>query len=137
MLRTEGVYTYLCSECSSLTAITARLTMPADKKSVVICPICNSVAELHGEGHIQYQSYSNTKKDEKLETKEPIKAKKEQLKPQELPEVLTADDVAACLGISKQGAYELFRHTDFPSVKVGRLVRVYREEFEKWLTQNK
>lgn len=50
----------------------------------------------------------------------------------ELPLIMTADDVAEVLHISKQGAYELFKQKDFPVKKVGRLKRVNRDEFIEW-----
>lgn len=51
---------------------------------------------------------------------------------QDLPLIMTAEDVAKALGISKQGAYELFKEKGFPVKKVGRLKRVNRDSFIEW-----
>jgi excisionase family DNA binding protein len=57
--------------------------------------------------------------------------------PHDFPIVLNAEDIAAILGISRQGAYELMKQKGFPCVKIGRLKRVNRDAFFKWMeTQN-
>lgn len=43
-----------------------------------------------------------------------------------LPEWLTADDVAAYLGISRNATYEYLRRGDIPSRRIGRVIRVPR-----------
>jgi len=45
----------------------------------------------------------------------------------ELPELLSVDEAAAWLDISRGLAYELARRGDLPSVRLGRLLRVKRE----------
>ncbi|WP_303800182.1 helix-turn-helix domain-containing protein [Alicyclobacillus macrosporangiidus] len=50
----------------------------------------------------------------------------------ELPTVLTMEDVARYLRIGRTAAYELAHRPDFPAVRIGRLVRVNREAFLRW-----
>nr|WP_231493611.1 helix-turn-helix domain-containing protein [Alicyclobacillus macrosporangiidus] len=42
------------------------------------------------------------------------------------------EDVARYLRIGRTAAYELARRSDFPAIRVGRLVRVNREAFLRW-----
>ena len=51
----------------------------------------------------------------------------------ELPLVLTVSDVQRMLGISRGTAYELAHRQDFPIVRIGRVIRVPRDAFLKWL----
>ncbi|WP_317616472.1 helix-turn-helix domain-containing protein [Bacillus sp. HNG] len=53
------------------------------------------------------------------------------------PFVLTADHVAEIVGVSTRVAYELMERKDFPLIRIGRLKRVNRDEFFKWLNQPK
>ncbi len=50
-----------------------------------------------------------------------------------MPPVLTPSDVRAVLGLSKNTAYELFHKKNFPAFRVGKLYRIQREAFEKWM----
>ena len=52
-----------------------------------------------------------------------------------LPLILQAEDIASILGISKNGAYELMKQKGFPVIQVGRLKRVNRDAFFKWMEQ--
>ncbi|MHC2619441.1 excisionase family DNA binding protein [Bradyrhizobium huanghuaihaiense] len=38
--------------------------------------------------------------------------------------VYTVQDVAHLLGLTKNGAYEAAKRGDFPTIKIGRLIRV-------------
>lgn len=49
--------------------------------------------------------------------------------------LLTPHDVAKLLGISRNKAYELFRRSDFPVLKLGKLMKVTREALEQWLSR--
>ncbi|KIV56138.1 hypothetical protein AM501_20640 [Aneurinibacillus migulanus] len=52
--------------------------------------------------------------------------------------ILTADDVAEILRVSKPTAYEIMRHTDFPLLPFkGRIRRVQRDEFFRWLNRSR
>lgn len=55
----------------------------------------------------------------------------------ELPLIMRAEDVARALGISKNGAYELFKQTDFPTITIGRQKRVNRDAFIEWTKNRK
>lgn len=53
---------------------------------------------------------------------------------EEYPPILTADDIAEYLRISKSRAYELMSLKSFPLLKgLGRSKRVNRESFRVWL----
>ena len=51
----------------------------------------------------------------------------------ELPLMLSVPEVAAVLGISRAGAYELVKSKDFPSLKIGSRIVVPKEKFIKWI----
>ncbi len=47
----------------------------------------------------------------------------------ELPLMQSVPEVAAVLGISRAGAYELARRDDFPALKIGSRIVVPKEKF--------
>ncbi|MBR5704460.1 MAG: helix-turn-helix domain-containing protein [Deltaproteobacteria bacterium] len=51
----------------------------------------------------------------------------------DLPLMLTVMDVAAVLGISRTGAYELVQQKDFPSLRIGARIIVPKEQFFRWI----
>lgn len=51
----------------------------------------------------------------------------------ELPLMLSVPQVAAVMGISRAGAYELVRSKGFPSITVGTRIIVPKEEFISWI----
>ncbi|MBR6593565.1 MAG: helix-turn-helix domain-containing protein [Clostridia bacterium] len=51
----------------------------------------------------------------------------------ELPLVLTAGEIAAALCISRSGAYDLMKRSDFPTVCIGNRKIVPKSAFIKWL----
>ena len=54
----------------------------------------------------------------------------------ELPLMLSVPEMAAVLGISQAGAYELVRTDGFPSLKVGSRIVVPKEKFIEWIDEN-
>jgi len=54
---------------------------------------------------------------------------------QDYPILLTAKDVAEILGITHRHAYEVMEEKGFPLVRIGRLKRVHRDLFFKWLEE--
>ena len=52
---------------------------------------------------------------------------------EELPLMLSVPEVAAVLGISQAGAYELVRTDGFPSLKVGSRIVVPKEKYIEWI----
>ena len=48
-------------------------------------------------------------------------------------QVLTVLEMAGLLRISRSKAYKLIKDTTFPSVKIGKSVRIYKKELESWL----
>ena len=51
----------------------------------------------------------------------------------ELPLIITADEVAAILGISRCQAYGLMRNPTFPSIPVGKRKIIPRDKFIEWM----
>lgn len=51
----------------------------------------------------------------------------------ELPLMLSVPEVAAALGISRAGAYELARSAGFPALKIGSRIVVPKEKFIRWI----
>jgi len=54
---------------------------------------------------------------------------------QDYPLILTADDIANILMINKNKAYELMKQKGFPTITMGRLKRVNRDSFFKWIEE--
>lgn len=52
---------------------------------------------------------------------------------EELPEVLTIEQVQQLLGISRPKAYELAHMATFPTVRVGRSIRIPRKSLLRWI----
>ena len=53
----------------------------------------------------------------------------------ELPLMLSVPEVAAVLGISRAGAYELVKGEDFPALKIGSRIVVPKEKFIAWVDE--
>ena len=53
----------------------------------------------------------------------------------ELPLMLSVPEVAAVLGISRAGAYELVRSDGFPALKIGGRIVVPKEKFIQWIDE--
>lgn len=52
---------------------------------------------------------------------------------EDMPLYLNADQVAALIGISRAGAYQLMHAKDFPTVRIGRRMVVSKERLIQWL----
>ncbi|WP_257141130.1 helix-turn-helix domain-containing protein [Bacillus sp. AFS015802] len=111
----RGVLVYLCHECSRVSALT-------DGKAAA-CPSCLSkdLTQI-ADGALTYNQVE--------EKKETIPESPEQ--PSETV-IMTAEDVAQCLGISRRVAYEVMERRDFPLLRIGRLKKVNKYDFEEWL----
>jgi excisionase family DNA binding protein len=48
-------------------------------------------------------------------------------------EILTAQDIAKILKVSRSTAYEIMERNDFPTIRIGRNKRVMSHEFMTWL----
>ena len=48
-------------------------------------------------------------------------------------EILTAQDIAKILKVSRATAYEIMDRDDFPTIRIGRNKRVMVHEFKDWL----
>ena len=54
-----------------------------------------------------------------------------------LPAILTVEQLQDFLGISRPKAYELVHTKGFPTVRLGRAIRVPREALMRWLEEQK
>lgn len=54
----------------------------------------------------------------------------------EIPEMITAKDVAALLNIGYTKALELLKYGQIPSIKLGSTYRTTREAVAEWLHSN-
>ncbi|MCL6590693.1 MAG: helix-turn-helix domain-containing protein [Firmicutes bacterium] len=54
-----------------------------------------------------------------------------------LAPVLTVEDVQNYLNIGRSSAYWLCTQPDFPAFRIGRQIRVRREEFFQWMDMKK
>ncbi len=50
-----------------------------------------------------------------------------------LPVTMNVEQVAAFLGISRVGAYNLVRIKGFPSMRIGKRILIPRDQFLSWL----
>ena len=48
-------------------------------------------------------------------------------------EILTAQDIAKLLKVSRATAYEIMDRDDFPTIRIGRNKRVMAHEFMNWI----
>ena len=55
---------------------------------------------------------------------------------EELPPYLSAEHVAAFLGVSRSNVYEVMHSKGFPIVRMGRRMIVAKDKFLKWLEEN-
>ncbi len=53
----------------------------------------------------------------------------------DLPLTLSVPEVAAALGISRAGAYELVRSDSFPKIKIGNRIVVPKDKFITWMDE--
>lgn len=54
----------------------------------------------------------------------------------ELPLMLSVPEMAAALGISRAGAYELAHTEGFPALKIGTRIVIPKDELREWVKQN-
>ncbi len=52
-------------------------------------------------------------------------------------EFLTVEQIQDLLQVGRTFAYSLIRSGELPSYRVGRLLRVRRQDVERWLEQNR
>ena len=55
---------------------------------------------------------------------------------EELPLMLSVQEMAAALGISRAGAYELVRTEGFPALKIGSRIVIPKDELQEWVKRN-
>ena len=52
---------------------------------------------------------------------------------EELPLMLSGPEMAAALGISRAGAYELARSEGFPALRIGTRIVVPKDKLQEWV----
>jgi len=52
---------------------------------------------------------------------------------EELPLVLSVDEAAKVVGVGSRAIYAMVRITGFPVVHFGRVIRIPRDAFRRWL----
>ena len=55
---------------------------------------------------------------------------------EELPLMLSVPEMAAALGISRAGAYELARSEGFPALRIGTRIVIPKDELREWSRRN-
>lgn len=55
----------------------------------------------------------------------------------ELLELLTVEDIRKNLKISRTKAYELINKSNMPIIKFGKLIRIIKKDYIKWLENQK
>ena len=53
----------------------------------------------------------------------------------DIPEVMTVEEMRQFLGISRPTAYELVNQATFPTIRIGRAIRVRKSSLLLWLDQ--
>lgn len=53
----------------------------------------------------------------------------------DLPSLLTVEETANILRISKSRVYELSHHNDFPAIRSGRQIRIPRDRLFEWIEE--
>ncbi len=52
---------------------------------------------------------------------------------EELPAMLTANELAGALGISRAGAYALIHSKGFPTLRIGKRLMVPKDKLTSWI----
>jgi len=50
----------------------------------------------------------------------------------DLPEVFDVDSLQEIMGISRSSAYALVHRSDFPKMRVGKSIRIFKRPFITW-----
>ena len=83
--------------------------------------------------HTTGKRYSFEQSAEKVETE---RSERQHRQYDDLPLMLSVAEVAAVLGISRAGAYELARSSGFPALKIGSRIVVPKDKFLAWIDAN-
>ncbi len=54
---------------------------------------------------------------------------------EELPLMLSVPEMAAALGISRAGAYELARSEGFPALRIGTRIVIPKDKLQEWVNK--
>ena len=55
---------------------------------------------------------------------------------EDLPLMLSVPEMAAVLGISRAGAYELARSEGFPALRIGTRIVIPKDELREWIKRD-
>ena len=78
----------------------------------------------------------NTRKSFRMEGRKGYMKKVQFRSYEELPLMLSVPEMAAALGISRAGAYELVRTEGFPALKIGSRIVIPKDELQEWVKRN-
>lgn len=53
----------------------------------------------------------------------------------DMPVMLNAADIAVIFKLSRSSSYKFLRTADFPTVKIGKTIRVSKDELQKWIAK--
>jgi excisionase family DNA binding protein len=51
----------------------------------------------------------------------------------ELPDILTVQDLMSYLNIGRVKAYELVNQENFPTIRMGKCIRISKDKLLKWI----
>lgn len=51
-------------------------------------------------------------------------------------ELLTVQDLQKLLKISRSKAYELANTPDFPTLRIGKVIRIPKDQLQEWIKEN-
>ena len=54
----------------------------------------------------------------------------------QLPLTLSAEQIAAVLGISRSNAYALLHQEDFPTIRIGKRLLVAKDKLIQWMDES-
>ena len=54
---------------------------------------------------------------------------------EDLPLMLSVPEMAAALGISRAGAYELARSEGFPALRIGNRIVIPKDKLQEWVNK--
>lgn len=55
---------------------------------------------------------------------------------EELPDILTLEEVRSYLKLGKVNSYKLLKQKDFPTINISNKIKIPKEEFLQWLKAN-
>lgn len=57
------------------------------------------------------------------------------IRPQDNPNLYTVDEIKKILRCGKNKAYEVVNSRGFPAIRLGKSIRIPKDKFHQWLTE--